>query len=113
MKYNYTTFRLINQELNPDTNDVQQLLIAGELTLFCSLHFDTDPASDTYMRWICCLDIVSDELDIPERSMTLYPNTLHFEGDDVYVVSITSELDEIGRDDLQNVFITIGVPSDE
>jgi hypothetical protein len=50
---------------------------------------------------------------VPERSFVLYPNTLHFEGDNLFVVSITSELEEIGHDDLQNVFITIGVPTDE
>ena len=59
------------------------------------------------------LEYVSDTEDVPERSFVLYPNTLHFEGDDLFVVSITSELDEIGHDDLQNVFISIGVPTDE
>jgi hypothetical protein len=56
---------------------------------------------------------VSDTEDIPERSIVLYPNTLHFEGDAVYTVAVSSELDNIGHDDLQNVFITIGVPVDE
>ena len=113
MTLKYTTFRLANQAINPDTNDAQEVFIAGDLTFICSLHFDTDEASDTYNHWICCLDIVSDTEDIPERSMTLYPNTLHFEGDNLYVVSITSELGYIGHDDLMSAFITIGVPADE
>lgn len=113
MTLNYTTFRLANQVINPDTNDAQEIFTAGKLTFICSLHFDTDKASDTYNHWICCLDVVSDTEDIPERSLTLYPNTLHFEGDNFYVVSITSELDHIGHDDLMDAFITIGVPTDE
>lgn len=113
MTLEYTSFRLANQALAEDTNDLQQVFVAGALTLLCSMHFDTDEASDTYNHWVCCLDVVSDTEDIPERSMTLYPNTLHFEGDDLYVISITSELDYIGHDDLQNAFITIGVPNHE
>lgn len=113
MKLAYTTFRLANQIIAADTNELQQIFVAGPLTFFCTLHFDTDEASDTCNHWVCCLDIVSDTEDIPERSITLYPNTLHFDGDDLYVVSITSDLDYIGHDDLQNAFITIGVPTDE
>jgi len=113
MKLNYTTFRLVNVALNDNENDLQQVMTAGELTLICSLHFDTDAISDTYGRWICALDVVSDTEDITERSLVLYPNTLHFEGDDLYVVSVTADLEEIGHGDLQNVFLTIGVPADE
>lgn len=113
MKLEYYMFRLADQPLSADSNEVQQLFIAGELTLLCTMHFDTDEASDTYNHWVCCLDVVSDTEDIPERSMTLYPNTLHFEGDNIYVVSITSDLESIGHDDLQNAFITIGVPVNE
>ena len=113
MKLEYYTFRCANQPLNADSNEIQQIFIAGELTLFCTMHFDTDTASDTYNHWVCCLEVVSDTEDIPERSMTLYPNTLHFDGDNLYVVSITSDLENIGHDDLQNVFISIGVPADE
>lgn len=112
MKLNYTTFRAVNTSLN-DENELQQVVSAGELVFICRLYFDTDPISDTYNHWICYLDVVSDTEDIPERSMVLYPNTLHFEGDDLYCIAVTSELEEIGHGDLQNVFITIGVPADE
>jgi hypothetical protein len=113
MKLNYTTFRLANVALNDNENAVQQVMTVGELTLICCLYFDTDDTSDTYKRWICTLDVVSDTEDVPERSLVLYPNTLHFEGDDRYVVSVTADLEEIGHGDLQNVFMTIGVPADE
>ena len=113
MQLDYLTFRMANQAINKDTNDVQQLFVVGDLTLYCKMHFDTDEASDTYNHWICSLDVVSDTEDIPERSLVLYPNTLHFDGDNLYVVSITSDLDYIGHDGLQNAFITIGVPTDE
>jgi hypothetical protein len=113
MVYEYTTYRLANQDISAGNNDLQQIFIAGELTLYCTLHFDTDEISDTYNHWICCLEIVSDTEDVPQRSITLYPNTLHFEGDTRFVVSITSELDYIGHDDLQNAYITIGVPVNE
>lgn len=108
-----TTFRAIDTVLNDNEDDLKQVMIAGNLSLLCFLHFDRDPISDTYNHWICTLDVVSDTEDIPERSMVLYPNTLHFEGDAVYTVAVSSELDNIGHDDLQNVFITIGVPVDE
>lgn len=113
MKLAYTVFRLANTALNDSENEVRQVIAAGELTFICSLHFDTDEISDTYNHWICTLDVVSDTEDIPERSFVLYPNTLHFEGDDLYVVSVTSDLEEIGHGDLQSVFLTIGVPVDE
>jgi hypothetical protein len=113
MELNCTSFRLLNTALGADENDVKQVMTAGDLSFICSLHFDTDDVSDTYGRWICSLEVVSDTEDIPERSFTVYPNTLHFEGDDLYVVSITSDLDYIGHDDLADVFITIGVPADE
>lgn len=113
MKLDYYTFRAVNTALGADDNDLQQLLTAGSITFLCNLHFDTDPVSDTFGHWICMLDLVSDEIDIAERSLVLYPNTLHFEGDTYYTVAVSSELSEIKHDDLQNVFITVGVPSDE
>ena len=113
MKFNYMTFRLANQELGPDDNDLQEIFVVGDLTLFCTLHFDTDTTSETFNHWVCCLDVVSDTEDVPERSLTLYPNTIHFEGDDKYVVAIRSELEEIGHNDLPNTLIVIGVPSNE
>ncbi len=113
MKLNYTTFRMVNVALNDNENEIRQVMTAGELTLICALHFDTDTASETYNHWICTLDVVSDTEDVPERSFVLYPNTLHFDGDTLYCVSVTSELEEIGHGDLQNVFLTIGVPADE
>lgn len=113
MKLDYLTFRLANQPVNADANELQQILVVGELTLYCHLRFDTDSASDTYNHWICSLEVVSDTEDIPERSLILYPNTLHFVGDTLYVVCISSELEYIGHDDLQNAFITVGVPSNE
>ena len=113
MKFNYTTFKLANQMLGPDDNDAQQVFVVGSLTIYCALHFDTDKASSTYNHWICCLDVVSDTEDIPERSLTVYPNTIHFEGDDKYTVVIRSELEEIGHDDLVNTLIIIGVPVNE
>ena len=113
MELNYTSFKLANIDIREDENELQQVLTADELTFICTLHFDTDTISDTYNHWICTLDLVSDTLDIPERSIVLYPNTLHFEGDDLYTVAVTSELEEIGHDDLQNVILTIGVPANE
>lgn len=113
MKYNYAQFRMIGSPIATTDNEVQQMFSVEDLTLICTLHFDTDSASDTFEHWVCCLDVVSDTEDIPERSFVLYPNTIHFEGDNLFIVSITSELEEIGHDDLQNVFITIGVPSNE
>lgn len=113
MKFEYYTFRMANQAIDTDENELKQVISAGNLTLICTLHFDLDEASDTYKKWICCLDVVSDTEDIPERSFTLYPNTVHFDGDTLYVVSISSELDSIGHEDLQSVFITIGVPINE
>lgn len=113
MKYSYAQFRMIGSAIAENDNEIQQMFSVEDKTFICTLHFDTDTVSDTYNHWICSLDIVSDTEDVPERSFVLYPNTLHFEGDDLFVVSITSELDEIGHDDLQNVFISIGVPTDE
>lgn len=113
MNIAYSTYRLVNQDIGPTDNELRQVLTAGELTLYCTLIFDTDSASDTYNHWICTLDVVSDTLDVPERSIVLYPNTVHFVGDDLYVVSIVSDLESIGHDDLQNTFITIGVEADE
>lgn len=113
MKLNYTTFRAVGTSLNDNENELRQILSAGSLTFICTLTFDTDEVSDTYGHWICALDVVSDTENIPERSFVMYPNTLLFEGDELYCVSITSELETIGHGDLQNVFITIGVPADE
>lgn len=113
MNFKYSSFKMANIAISSDDNDVQQILPAGKLTLICILHFDTDKVSETYGRWICTLDVVSDEEDYPERSLVLYPNTVHFKGDSLYTVAITSDLESIGHDDLQNVIITIGVPSDE
>lgn len=113
MTYDYAQFRMIGSAIAENDNEIQQMFTVKDKTFICTLHFDTDNISDTYNHWICNLDIVSDTEDVPERSFVLYPNTLHFEGDDLFVVSVTSELEEIGHDDLQNVFITIGVPTNE
>ena len=110
MKLNYFSFKMVTVSINPDENELQQVMTAGDITFICTLHFDTDEASDTFNHWICSLEVVSDTEDIPERSLILYPNTLHFEGDALYTVAVTSELEEIGHDDLQNVILTIGVP---
>ena len=113
MKMNYSSFRLVNVAIGPDDNDMQQVIPTDKYTLYCLLHFDTDTVSDTYGKWVCTLDIVSDTTEYPERSLVLYPNTVHFDGDALYSVVITSELDSIGHDDLQNVFMTVGVVADE
>ncbi len=108
-----TTFRAVNTAINDNEDELKQIFTAGSLSLICTLRFDRDEISDTYNHWICSLEVVSDTENIPERSLTLYPNTLHFEGDALYTVSVTSKLESIGHDDLQNVFITIGVPANE
>jgi hypothetical protein len=110
MELNCTSFRLLNTALGADENDVKQVMTAGDLSFICSLHFDTDDVSDTYGRWICSLEVVSDTEDIPERSFVLYPNTLHFEGDTLYTVGVVTELEDIGHDSLQEVYLVIGVP---
>ncbi len=112
MELNCTSFRLLNTTLGADENDVKQVMTAGDLSFICSLHFDTDDVSDTYGRWICSLEVVSDTEDIPERSFVLYPNTLHFEGDTLYTVGVVTELEDIGHDSLQEVYLVIGVPSE-
>ena len=112
MELNCTSFRLINTVLGPDDNDIRQIITAGDLSFICSLHFDTDTISDTYNHWICSLEVVSDTENIPERSFVLYPNTLHFEGDTLYTVGIVTELEEIGHDSLQEVYLAIGVPGE-
>ena len=113
MKLDYKTFVMANQPLSAGDNDLQQIFTVGSLTLICRMHFDTDNVSDTFGHWICILDVVSDTEDIPERSFTLYPNTMLFVGDTLYSVVISSELESIGHDDLAQTYITIGVPSDE
>jgi hypothetical protein len=113
MKLDYTSYQLASAAINEDTNEIKQIMSAGALTLICSLIFDTDEISDTYNHWICSLEVVSDTEDIPERSFVLYPNTLHFDGDELYTVAVLSDLQEIGHDDLMNVQLIIGVPSDE
>lgn len=113
MKLNYYSFRAVNTVLSTSDNDLQQILTAGSLSFLCKLHFDTDSVSETFGHWICTLDLISDTVDIPERSLVLYPNTIHFEDDTVYTVAVTSDLEELGHNDLQNVFITIGVPVNE
>ena len=113
MRLEYKTFVLANQILDKNANDLQEIFNVNDLTLICTLHFDTDSVSDTYNHWVCVLDVVSDTEDIPERSITLYPNTIHFDGDTLYTVVISSELESIGHDDLPNAYITIGVPSNE
>lgn len=105
-----TSFAAANTVINDNEDDLKQVMTAGSLSLICSLHFDRDTVSDTYNHWICSFEVVSDTEDIPERSLVMYPNTLHFEGDELYTVAITSELEEIGHDDLPNVRIVIGVP---
>jgi hypothetical protein len=112
MELNCTSFRLLNTALGADENDVKQVMTAGDLSFICSLHFDTDDVSDTYGRWICSLEVVSDTEDIPERSFVLYPNTLHFEGDTLYTVGVVTELEDIGHDSLQEVYLVIGVPGE-
>ena len=113
MKLAYSTFRLVNVALNDDENELRQVLNVGDLTFICTLQFDTDEVSDTYNHWVCTLDVVSDTEDIPARTLVLYPNTIHFEGDSLYTVSVTADLEEIGHGDLQNVFLSIGVPINE
>jgi hypothetical protein len=113
MKFKYYSFKAISTPVGADTNDMQQLMQAGEAVLYCVLHFDTDEASETYGKWIMTLDVVSDTENYPERSLVLYPNTLHFKGDSLYTVAVTSELESIGHDDLPSVMITVGVVDNE
>ena len=110
MQYEYAAFKLVNQVIDADANELQEVFETNTITLYCELHFDTDPISDTYGKWICCLDLVSDTEDVAQRSIVLYSNTLHFEGDNRYTVAINSDLDNIGHDDLGAVILVIGVP---
>jgi hypothetical protein len=128
--YKYTTFRLsefTGAEIDFDPNaprkdgeehdkrgvTLKQVIGTEEITLLCTLTFDVDPSSSTYEHWNCKLDYITkddNEPDIADRSFTVYPNTIHFDGDSVYIVSITSELENIGFNDLASAFISIGVP---
>lgn len=113
MKLEYVAFQLAGAAIGEDVNELKQVLTAGSLTFICSLTFDTDEISDTCNHWICSLEVVSDTEDIPERSFVLYPNTLHFDGDELYTVAVRSKLQEIGHGDLPTTQLIIGVPSDE
>lgn len=113
MKYDYFSFKLAETELTAEDNDIEQVMVAGSLALFCTLHFDTDPISDTYNHWICTLEVISDTEDYPERCLVLYPNTLHFEGDALYTVAVSSNLSEFTHADLPSIIMTIGVVSNE
>lgn len=110
MTYNCTAFRCITTEINATDNVLKQVFSAGDMTFVCTLVFDTDKASDTYDHWVCIMNIVSDTEDIPERSFTLYPNTVLFIGDDRYIVSIQCNKETIGHDDLLDTYLIIGVP---
>ncbi len=139
--YKYSTFRLadfqgfeVEQPQKDNTTSVededlevleekdargvtlQHLISVENVNLICTLTFDVDKCSNTYEKWICNLAyIASDDSaeDVPDRSFPVYPNTLHFEGDKLYIVSISSKLSSIGFTDLSDAFITIGVPQNE
>lgn len=110
MKYNFSQFRLV--DVIPEENTVVTVL-SGDITLLCTLHYDNDPVSTTFERWICVLEVVTDEENIPERSFVLYPGTIHFEGDNTYIVGVASEFEQITRDNIDSVYLTIGVPVNE
>lgn len=107
MKINFTTYRMSPTDTQGN-KEVSTVISSGNVTLLCTMIFDDDEASDTYDHWVCKLEYVSDTEDVADRSLTVYPNTLHFDGDDRYVIAITSELKHIGIDDLTNAFITVG-----
>ena len=120
-KYAYSTFRLVNVAIADTDTEMQQTLTVGDLTFLLVLTWtevqeaEVDDAGNivtpAVFAWSLAINTVSTSVnkDIPERSLRLYPNTIHFEGDDLYTVAIISSLESIGHADLQNVYITIGV----
>lgn len=112
MYYDYYQFQAVGTPTEGEDR-IATILVAGELTLLCQYFFDSDPVSDTYNKWICTLEDVSEDEDKAQRSLVMNPGTLHFEGDTEYIVSIASELSTIGLYDLEKTYITIGVPKYE
>lgn len=112
MQYYYHTFKLASSEEDGES-DLSMVFDTGDLTLLCRLYYEKDDASILKGSWICTLDLVSDEIDIPERSFVLHPGTVHFDGDPYYIVGVASELETIGATDLENVYLNIGVPVNE
>lgn len=110
--YRAYQFRIADAPTEGDT-ELATLLASDTFTFLCLLHFDTDPISSTYNHWICSLEPVSDEVQLEERSFVLYPNTLHFDGDDQYTVGVVSDLESIGLNDLDEVYLNIGVLENE
>lgn len=122
-KYTFSTFTAVNTVIADTDNEMQQTLSVGNMT-FLFVYTWTEIKAAEYedeaktkvktpaeYAWVLAIDSVStsDAEDIPQRSLTMYPNTIHFDGDEHYTIAIISELESIGHADLPNVYITIGV----
>lgn len=120
-KFTYGTFTAVPTVIADTDNEMQQTLTVGTMTFLlvytwsevreAELDEDGKVVTPAEYAWVVSIDSVvtnSDE-SIPQRSFTMYPNTIHFDGDERYTVSVISELENIGHADLPNVYITIGV----
>lgn len=119
--YTYSTFCLAPAGVGDNDTELQQTFTVNGVTFLVNMIWteiqevvaDADGTilEPAIFGWVLTIDTIaaSSEDDIPQRDLTLYPNTLHFDGDEVYTVAIISKLETIGHGDLQDVYITIGV----
>ena len=119
--YLYSTYRIVNTEITEDDDECQQTVTVGDYTFLLVLSWieveqavldgDGNVVTPAKYAWSLSIDSVAASASqrIAQRSLTLYPNTIHYDGDDIYTVAIISSLESIGHGDLQNVYITIGV----
>lgn len=122
-KFTYGTFTAVSTAITDTDNEMQQTLTVGTMTFlliytWSEIHeavyedeAKTKIKTPAEYAWVVTIDsvVLKSEQSIPQRSFTMYPNTIHFDGDEYYTVSVISELENIGHADLPNVYITIGV----
>ncbi len=75
--------------------------------------WEDDAESPSKGHWIFVIDRIIDEDNTEERSVVVNPGSIYFQYDDIYSLTVYSEKDAIGMEDLKDTVLIFSIRGEE
>ncbi len=75
--------------------------------------WEDDPESPSKGHWVFVIDRIIDEDNTEERSVVVNPGSVYFQYDDIYSLTVYSDKDAIGREDLKDTVLIFSIRGEE
>lgn len=75
--------------------------------------WEDDQESFIKGHWVFVIDRIIDEDNTEERSIVVNPGSVYFQYDDIYSLTVYSDKDVIGREDLKDIELIFSIRGEE